>query len=72
MKAAIERGPIDEILSCFDKIKTIELAMASLPNEFISGWREGVAIKEKRERLQAEIVELRDRLKDKMNVNSTQ
>ena len=70
MKAAIERDSIDEILSCFEKIKTIELAMESLPNEFISGWREGVAIKEKRERLRAEIVELRGRLHNKMNVNS--
>ena len=66
MKALGDKGPIDEILSCFDKIKTIELAVESLPNESISDWHERLKIKEKRERLRSEILELRGMLKHKM------
>jgi len=66
MKAWADRGPIDEILSCFDKIKTIELAVESLPNESIAEWRESLKIKEKRERLRSEIMQLRGALNSKM------
>ena len=66
MKAWADRGPIDEILSCFDKIKTIELAVESLPNESIAEWRESMKIREKRERLRSEITQLRGMLNRKM------
>ena len=66
MKALANRGPIDEILSCFDKIKTIELAVESLPNESIAEWRESMKIREKRERLRSEITQLRGMLNRKM------
>jgi hypothetical protein len=66
MKALVDRGPIDEILSCFDKIKTIELAVESLPNESIAEWRESMKIREKRERLRSEITQLRGMLNRKM------
>ena len=67
MKALADRGPIDEILSFFDKIKTIELAMESLPDEFIADWRERVKIKEKRDKLGAEIIQLRGILRSKFH-----
>jgi len=67
MKALADRGPINEILSCFDKIKTIELAVESLPNESIAEWRESQKIREKRERLRSEIMQLRGMLNRKMN-----
>ena len=70
MTVLVNRESIDEILSCFDKIKTIELAMESLPNEFIPDWREREKIKEKRERLGTEILHLRGMLRHKMNHNS--
>jgi hypothetical protein len=66
MKARADRGAIDEILSCFDKIKTIELAVASLPNESIAEWRESQKIREKREQLRSEIMQLRGMLNHKM------
>jgi len=66
MKTWADRGPINEILSCFDKIKTIELAVESLPNESIAEWRESQKIREKRERLQSEIMQLRGMLNRKM------
>jgi len=66
MKALADRGPINEILSCFDKIKTIELAVESLPNESIAEWRESQKIREKRERLRSEIMQLRGMLNRKM------
>ena len=66
MRAWADRGPIDEILSCFDKIKTIELALESLPNESIAEWRESLKIREKRERLRSEIMQLRGALNNKM------
>ena len=70
MRALADRGPINEILSCFDKIKTIELAVESLPNESIFDWRERLEIREKRERLRSEIVHLRGVLKKKMSGQS--
>ncbi len=69
MKASANRESIDEILSCFDKIKTIELAMESLPDEFITDWREREKIKEKRKTLGGEIIQLRGTLRHKMNSN---
>ena len=69
MKALANMESIDEILSCFDKIKTIELAMESLPVEFITDWREREKIKEKRKRLGGEIIQLRGKLRHKMNNN---
>jgi hypothetical protein len=69
MKALANRESIDEILSCFDKIKTIELAMESLPDDFITDWREREKIKEKRKRLGGEIIQLRGMLRHKMNNN---
>jgi hypothetical protein len=66
MTALADKGPIDEILSCFEKIKTIELAEESLPNESILEWHESLKIREKRERLRSEIIQLRGVLKDKM------
>jgi len=70
MKAIADRGPIDEILSCFDKIKTIELAVESVPNESISDWHESIKIREKRERLRSEILQLRRMLQHKMRMTS--
>jgi len=70
MKVIANREAIDEILRCFDKIKTIELAMESLQDKFIPDWRERVKIKEKRKRLGAEIMQLRGILRNKMNNNS--
>ena len=70
MKVIADREAIYEILSCFDKIKTIELAMEALPDEFIVDWRERVKIKEKRKRLGTEIIQIRGILRDKMNDNS--
>jgi hypothetical protein len=70
MKVISKREAIDEILSCFDKIKTIELAIESLPNEFILDWREREKRKEKRKRLGAEIIQVRGILRNKMNNNS--
>ena len=70
MNVAAGRESIDEILSCFDKIKTIELAMESLPGESIMDWREREKIKEKKKRLGAEIIQLRGMLRNKMNTDS--
>ena len=70
MRALADRGPINEILSRFDKIKTIELAVESLRNESIFDWRERLEIREKRERLRSEIVHLRGVLKKKMSGQS--
>ena len=67
MKTIGDREDIYEILSCFDKIKTIELAMESLPSEFIADWRERVRIKEKRKKLGAEIIQLRGILRSKFD-----
>lgn len=67
MKMIADREAIYEILSCFDKIKTIELAMESIPDEFIADWRERVKIKEKREKLGAEIIQLRGILRSKFD-----
>ena len=68
MKAFAFRDSIDEILSYFDKIKTIELAMESLPYESIADWRERLRIKEQRERMETEIVQLRSMLRHKMSL----
>ena len=70
MKVLVDRVFVDEILSCFDKIKKLELAMESLPNNSIAEWREREKIKEKEERLQAEIIQLRGILEYKLNSNS--
>ena len=59
MKVIADREAIYEILSCFDKIKTIELAMESIPDEFSAYWREREKTKEKRDELGAEIIQLR-------------
>ena len=59
MKTIADREAIYEILSCFDKIKTIELAMESIPDEFSADWRERDKIKEKRDELGAEMIQLR-------------
>jgi hypothetical protein len=67
MKTIANTETIYEILSCFDKIKTIELAMESLPDEFRVDWRERLKIKEKKEKLGAEIIQLRGILRGKMN-----
>lgn len=70
MKASANRESIDEILSCFDKIKTIELAMESLPNKFVADWRDRENLKVKRVCLRAEIIQLREKLRNKMNSKS--
>ena len=70
MKASANRESIDEILSYFDKIKTVELAMESLPNKFVADWREWENLKEKRECLGAEITQLSEMLKNLMHSNS--
>ena len=67
MKAFAFRDSIDEILSYFDEIKTIELAMESLPYESIAYWRDSVRIREQRERMETEIVQLRSMLRRKMS-----
>ena len=67
MKTIDNKKDIYEILSCFDKIKTIELAMESLPDEFIADWRERVTIKEKRDKLGEEIIQLRGILRSKLD-----
>ena len=59
MQTIADREAIYEILSCFDKIKTIELAMESIPDELSADWREREKIKEKRDELGAEIIQLR-------------
>ena len=66
MKALAGRKSIDEILGCFDKIKTIELALESLPYESIADWRERLKVKEKRKRMEEEIIQLRAVLRNKM------
>ena len=67
MKAPTDNGSINEILKYFDKIKTIEIAIESLPAGFIENWRERIRIKEKRERLEAEIIHLRGILRNKFD-----
>lgn len=70
MKASANRESINEILSYFDKIKAIEIAMESLPNKFVADWRERENLKEKRECLGVEIIQLREMLRNKLNYNS--
>lgn len=70
MKTSANSETIDEILSFFDKIKKLELAIESLPNNSISEWREREKIKEKEERLQTEIIQLRGILEHRLNSNS--
>ena len=67
MKALVNSKSIDEILSNFDKIKTIELEIESLPSGFVENWRERIKIKEKREKLEAEIIQLRGILRSKFD-----